>query len=250
MRQQLLDLNEIQKIDLEIRDIEKSGTDSTDGLRKHEARIAEVKNELRTLTEQREILSREAKLLEGTVHSESMKIKKWEVRLNEIRNQREYLALSREVEGGKRANRDADEKILELMTQREEIDKKIETLSDKLAEEEVDYDSAKAAADLVTREVQERLGGLTRRRNGLAGKIPKPLFKKYETVRQKRFGVGLVTVADGCCQGCNMKLPPQLYNILQRGDSIEQCPSCHRIIFWEPNAAGDKAGGKGAEASP
>ncbi|MBI3179840.1 MAG: hypothetical protein HYZ27_09280 [Deltaproteobacteria bacterium] len=250
MRQQLIDLNEIQKIDLEIREIEKSRTDSTDGLRKHEAKIAEVKGELRTLVEQREVMMRETKTLEGTVHAESLKIKKWEIRLNDIRNQREYLALSREVEGGKRANRDADEKILELMTQREELDKKIEALSDKLAEEEVDYDSAKAAADKATREVQEHLNGLTKRRNGLAGKIPKPLFKKYEMVRQKRFGVGLVTVADGCCQGCNMKLPPQLYNILQRGDSIEQCPSCHRIIYWEPNGTADKPAGKGAEASP
>ena len=30
-----------------------------------------------------------------------------------------------------------------------------------------------------------------------------------------------------------MRLPPQLYNILQVGDRIEQCPSCQRIILWE-----------------
>ena len=30
-----------------------------------------------------------------------------------------------------------------------------------------------------------------------------------------------------------MKLPPQLYNILQRADTIEQCPSCSRLMVWE-----------------
>jgi predicted nucleic acid-binding Zn-ribbon protein len=30
-----------------------------------------------------------------------------------------------------------------------------------------------------------------------------------------------------------MNIPPQLYNVIQRGLTIETCPSCHRIIYWE-----------------
>ncbi|HET6282400.1 MAG TPA: C4-type zinc ribbon domain-containing protein [Polyangia bacterium] len=36
-----------------------------------------------------------------------------------------------------------------------------------------------------------------------------------------------------------MNIPPQLYNVLQRGLSIETCPSCHRIIYWEDLMKGD-----------
>ena len=63
--------------------------------------------------------------------------------------------------------------------------------------------------------------------------IPKPLLKRYETIRAKRMGVGLALVVDGSCQGCNMKLPPQLYNILQRANTVEQCPSCSRLMVWD-----------------
>jgi len=59
--------------------------------------------------------------------------------------------------------------------------------------------------------------------------------------------VGLVAVIEGSCSGCNMKLPPQLYNILQRVESVEQCPSCQRIIYWS-RIVEDAAAKQGAGA--
>ena len=138
MRQQLLDLHEIQKIDLEIRETETQGTTLSERLAQLETSTTTLRADVQTQLEQREHTTREIKTLEGTVQAEAHKIKKWEARLNEIRNQREYLALSREVEGSKRANREAEEKILEHMAQRDQIDKKLDELQDKLAEEEVD----------------------------------------------------------------------------------------------------------------
>ncbi|MEZ4269998.1 MAG: C4-type zinc ribbon domain-containing protein [Myxococcota bacterium] len=70
------------------------------------------------------------------------------------------------------------------------------------------------------------------RREALLHKIPAPLLRKYEHIRKKRAELGLTPAADGRCTACNMRLPPQLYNILQRVDTIEQCPSCQRIVFY------------------
>jgi uncharacterized protein len=161
------------------------------------------------------------------------------------------LALSREVEGSKRANREAEEKILELMAQRDMLERKLDELQDKLAEEEVDCSTERAAVERVTQENGGRVESMRKRRDVLLPRIPRALLKKYDAIRGKRLGVGLVAVVDGCCQGCNMRLPPQLYNILQRGDSIEQCPSCQRIIFWDHFLAESEDGAKkGVEASP
>ncbi|MBW2734063.1 MAG: hypothetical protein JRH20_16875, partial [Deltaproteobacteria bacterium] len=49
-----------------------------------------------------------------------------------------------------------------------------------------------------------------------------------------RGGIGVVRAAEGACSGCHMRLPPQLYNILQRNETIEQCPNCQRIIYYIP----------------
>ena len=46
-------------------------------------------------------------------------------------------------------------------------------------------------------------------------------------------GRAVVSVKNGTCQGCNMNIPPQLFNLLQRGDSIELCGNCNRTIYWD-----------------
>jgi predicted nucleic acid-binding Zn-ribbon protein len=46
-----------------------------------------------------------------------------------------------------------------------------------------------------------------------------------------------------------MNIPPQLYIVIQRGQTIETCPSCHRIIYWEDLMKDDK-GGDASSSSP
>jgi predicted nucleic acid-binding Zn-ribbon protein len=250
VRQKLIDLHEIQKIDLEILETEKHGDVFQQRLAELEEGVKLVRTEVETLTGQREANLRETRTLEGTVQAENLKIKKWEVRLNEIRNQREYLALSREVEASRRANRDAEEKILELMTQREEVDRQLDGLQDKLAEDEVDCDTERAIVEREMKEAQDARDAIITRREVLVPNVPASLLKKYDAIRVKRHGVGLVLVIDGCCQGCNIRLPPQLYNILQRGDSVEQCPACLRVILWEHFLEPPPAEEKTVEANP
>ncbi len=252
MRQHLLDLNEIQQIDLGIREIEKQLESIPTRLKELETSIGSVRADMQKLTEQRDLLVKESKTLEGSVAAENVKIKKWESRLAEIRNQREYLALSREIEGGKRQNREMDEKINEIGQQRDALDKQIDVLHDKLAEAEVDCTAERERVQKALGEATGRMGTEKKRRDALLAKVPPSLLRKYDAIRAKRFGVGLVAVVEGSCTGCNMKLPPQLYNILQRVESVEQCPSCQRIVFWNRILPeGEQAGeGKGAEASP
>ncbi len=252
MRKHLLDLYEIQRVDLTIREIDKRRDEAPARLKELEAIAANLSDEVKQLAEQRDALVKEAKGLEGTVQAETHKLRKWEQRLTDIRNQREYLALSREIEGTKRQNREMEERMTELAAQRDEFDKKLDQQQDKLAEVEVDCQSERDKVQAAHAAVEGELAEIKARRDKLVPSIPKNLMKRYEMIRQKRMGVGLVAVVDGSCQGCNMKLPPQLYNILQRGDTIEQCPSCSRIIYWErllEQQEGDGKAAPSAEAS-
>jgi uncharacterized protein len=233
VRQQLLDLYEIQKIDLTIRDIDKRRQAIPKHLNELDAVLNTQRTQLAQVTEQRDGLLRETRTLESTIHGEQDKLRKWEKRLSDIRNQREYLALSREVEGSKRANREAEEQIQVHNKSREDLDKQIETLQDALAEQTVDRDAEAAKVAKEMAEVEQLIATEKARRSQLVGKVPANLLRRYDSIREKRMGMGLVPAADGGCSGCNMKLPPQLYNILQRVDTIEQCPSCQRIVFWD-----------------
>jgi len=47
-----------------------------------------------------------------------------------------------------------------------------------------------------------------------------------------------------------MNIPPQLYNVLQRGQTVETCPSCHRIIYWEEIMKDDPAAAATSTTTP
>lgn len=253
MRQHLLDLYEIQKIDVRIRELELQAGDAPKRLKEMERATDGIQSHIDQLRGQSTELEKQIKAIQGNIQAETLKLKKWDKRLVEIRNQREYLALSREIEGSKRANRDAEEQVLELMGQKEQVDTELESLQDKLVENEVDSDEERQSVETSVAELQEKVAAEKGRRDVLLPKIPPRILKRYDMIRAKRLGQGLAIVFNGSCSGCNMRLPPQLYNVLQRGDTIEQCPSCQRLLLWEGLLEVDDpstAGSEGVEARP
>lgn len=246
MRQQLLDLYEIQKIDLGIREFEVARESAAEQLDQTKKEIDGIRQQLQPMVAERDSVGKEIRTLESQVRAENDKIKKWEARLNDIRNHREYLALSRETEGSRRANSGTEERILELMTQVDEITAKHDKMEDELAEKEVDTDAETVKVANRITEIDEKIASETARRDKLTGAVKPQLLRKYDSIRKKRLGTGLTVVEGGSCQGCNMHLPPQLYNTLQRADTLEQCPSCQRLMIFsglvenagaEPDAA-------------
>ena len=233
MLQQMLDLYEVQKIDLEIREVQKRLEEIPKDLNRIEGNVGDLKNDLDKTRLERDALAREIKENEANLVAENQKLKKWEARLGEIRNQREYLALSREVEGGKRANREIEEKVHGLNVRHTELEKKLADMQAKVGEQEGEVVTERAKVDSEATGVREKLVADEARRKELIPTIPKALLSKYDSIRAKRLGIGIVPVVGGLCQGCNMRIPPQLFNILQRGQTVEQCPSCQRIIFWD-----------------
>jgi uncharacterized protein len=100
-------------------------------------------------------------------------------------------------------------------------------------------DSPKAASDIA--ELSSGLDEARKRRDELAKTVDARLRRQYEMIFGRRRGLVVVEVRDGSCQGCHMRVAPQLYNDLQRNESVILCPSCHRILYWRPEPAVSEA---------
>ena len=72
------------------------------------------------------------------------------------------------------------------------------------------------------------------RRQSLIDSVDEELRRRYEMILSRRGGLAVVAVRDGTCQGCRMRVPPQLYNQIQRNEQIILCPSCQRMLHWQP----------------
>ena len=70
-----------------------------------------------------------------------------------------------------------------------------------------------------------------RMRNGSDDEIPKPMQRKYQLLFERRDGRAVVQAKQGACLGCNMHLPPQLFNSLLQVPDIQACPHCNRLLY-------------------
>jgi predicted nucleic acid-binding Zn-ribbon protein len=69
-------------------------------------------------------------------------------------------------------------------------------------------------------------------RERVAGLLSVSIRRRYEQVFARRGGLAVVEMRGGICVGCNMAVPPQLANEIRKGQTVNACPSCHRILYW------------------
>jgi predicted nucleic acid-binding Zn-ribbon protein len=67
-------------------------------------------------------------------------------------------------------------------------------------------------------------------RENLLGRIPNVLRLRYERIYDKRALQGVAFLRDGICQACMRTVPPELFNRVCKGELVEQCPACQRLL--------------------
>jgi hypothetical protein len=125
-----------------------------------------------------------------------------------------------------------EEELLKLMQAIEASKKSIEGHEKDVADLRAHVTQEETATQVKIAEIETKIASERVERDALAKRVRPEVLKRYSAIRLKR-GLAVVPVVRGSCQGCHMSVPPQLYNLLQRGNSIEVCPSCYRIIYWD-----------------
>lgn len=163
-------------------------------------------------------------------------------RLGRARTERESQAAEREVEELRKLQRERDEEVRRvgsLIEQaRASIDEdeaRVEALRADLAGT---TEGAVAAAADVTTQLEQR----KKERTDLVKKLPQRVVRRYETLLPRR-PVPVAKTHDGTCLGCHIGLPPALFHEMLSRVRFEECPHCHRIIYYEPpSPPADEAG--------
>jgi predicted nucleic acid-binding Zn-ribbon protein len=231
LREKLKVLEELQQIDLEVHALR--GDLQSIPLERSKAEEA-VKASRKAYDDEKARLDaneRERRQIESLVGMERDKVKKWEGRLGEIKTPREYAALSREIDIAKKTNDGQSEQVKELVNQAGEIKRVLEQKGDELAEKESAVEQALEALEARRAAAEAKVAALEARREEAAKAVDPSLLAKYENIKRRRAGVAVAAVVGMTCKGCHRNIPPQLAITLQRANSIETCPSCHRIIY-------------------
>ena len=225
-------LEELQKVDLAIQDLQRSGEAFPKRLAELEAELKKFHDAWSAEEARLEDNEKQRNDLSQRLEEEKDKVKKWEARLTEQRTTREYSALAREIDIAKKTNVTLGEELAALGKVREDIEK---VASEKGAAYDAKVKTVGAEAESLKKQISEidgRVAELNAKRAEATKGVDAQLLARYESIRRKRLPA-LSVVRDGPCTGCRMRIPPQLYNQLLTGLPFDVCRSCARIIYAE-----------------
>ena len=169
--------------------------------------------------------------LEITHAAELENIARSETNMKEIKTNKEFQAVGREITAARKQVTDIEEQLLQKIGRIEEISGELaakKSRCDELAENSAQRDVAKQAE---IDKIQSDIDADIVRRENVAQGLPANLVKKFTILREQRRGQALAIARDGYCMGCNMHLPPQLYNNLYKYEELLACPHCQRILI-------------------
>lgn len=153
-------------------------------------------------------------------------------KLSAVKTNKEYQSILKEIDDIKAKNSRVEEEMLKDLDAIEVAEKEVAGLKkDFLSIEERIKREKKILID-ETEQDKTNLAALDEKWGSISKNVSPELMQKFNMVRDLTKGTAIAPVADSICSGCNMNIPPQMYNELQRFDSIKFCPHCQRIIYW------------------
>ncbi len=218
-----------------------------------DVQIFEKEEELDSIPEQNEILKEKIGEMEGKLHElrngiaiqEEEKMKRVEIlnkgedklkgitgKQSAIRNKEEYGALLREIDNIKRFNRDISDEIKEIEREVEFKNVELKAIEDETVEKIAEYKKKIEENIEKMKTLDETLQKMYLKREEFVEKIRPVVFRKYQRILESSSnGKAIADAENKICLGCNMTLPPELFNMVLRSERIEVCPNCQCILI-------------------
>lgn len=208
------------ELPMEVSDLE----DDIAGL---ETRIANIRGELDDLEDS--IVNRR-----NMIQDAQAAIKKYEGQLNEVKNNREYDAITKEIEIQGLDIQVSEKKIREfefdIKNKTEVYDSTLETLE----AAKKDLEVKKGELDTITAETQREEDELSKQGDQAEKDVEERLLRVYRRLRTSyKNGLAVVSIDRDSCSGCHNKIPPQKQLEIRQRKKIIVCEHCGRVLVDE-----------------
>jgi uncharacterized protein len=173
---------------------------------------------------------------EKDVASVQARLAKYKDQLLEVKTNREYTAMLHEIEAAQNDIRAREDRILEIMMEADELNAGIKKSEAELKVAEKEIASERAVLDTEMGGLQAEIDKTTAEREKLVAEIDRRVLSIFEVTAKGRKGVAVAEAKDGLCTICHVRLRPQVFNEVRKNESIIQCDSCRRILYFAGNS--------------
>jgi predicted nucleic acid-binding Zn-ribbon protein len=170
--------------------------------------------------------------LEGEIKSIRETVSKYKRQLNDVKSNKEYEAIKKEIAETQAKIDGIEETILNEMIAADDIEKEIKAAQAAQAAQEVELKAEKKTVAAEQADLEARKAAAQAERAALLPTIPPEQVKLYNRIHIKKGGVAMSEVTDDFCSLCQMRVRPQLLDELIGRKAIITCEACGRILYW------------------
>jgi uncharacterized protein len=240
MEEQLKLLIQLQQLDLSIQELRIAAEENPRKLELIEKNILEIQENFQTFSREMEDLKRQRKSLEKDIEDCDQKIKKSQIKLMEVKTNKEYKAMLTETDELRKDKNNKEDLLLEVLEKLEEGAKKEKILKKEVEDKTAEGQVKKAQLEKERQTYEKDFIEMNQRREKFVSEIDLSLLKQYEFLKNRLHGVAVAEAKNATCLSCHMQIPPQMYNELHRKDKIIPCPSCLRILYLNGSGTDQK----------
>ncbi len=228
---------DLQVIDRQLQEVEASLANIAGRVEQLREETEKNQTELQRLTEEDQQVAAARKRIEKELAEGEARTRNKRMRLNLVRTDKELQAVTHEVDSLRETNQRLEAELAQLGESAESRSSRIQELGELVAKGRTDLSAAEKEIAGQVEELRATIGKQHQKRDKLAAEIDPGLLSRYNMIFQRRAGLAVAVVKpvnrDGKCSGCQRLLPPQVYNEIQKQLTIQFCPSCQRILYYE-----------------
>ncbi len=230
MKTRLANLYELQLIDSQLDELEELRGDLPLLVNELTAQMQVLQNNIDAKAGERDEAQKKRVANDNEIADLNEKLKKYKAQLYKVRNNKEYDALTKEIDF-------AETRILELEEENKELENKIGTLA--LEINELEDEIRKLKEELQEKETElkkiiqsneKEEAKLSRLREEVVSRIKKNDYNTYMRIRKARGGIAIAYVHRGSCSGCHNMIPPQRQLEIKQNSRLYTCEGCGRIL--------------------
>lgn len=237
MNSELSQLISLQDVDVEIRRLMVEIESLPLRQQELERRFADSVKEYLDLKGQLDSAQAERRRLEEELEVEQQKHQKFKNDLMKATNEREYTTAVREIDVARKTTSALETDILKLMERIEKLEAQVNERAPEMESRRVEVDRQLAEWAAAVSAIRQQLDALSVERDAKLLGLSPSSRATYERLSRIRSGFALAEARDYSCLACRMKIRPQVFSDIRKGESIITCESCGRILYFKIEAA-------------
>jgi hypothetical protein len=171
--------------------------------------------------------------LEAEVKDLKVQIGKYKRQTNDVKTNKEYTALLKEIEESEKKVDGLEEAFISEMLLEDDIQKEIRAANLRYAEAQDKLTREKERIFQKKREMEEKAALLAAQRESLLPELPPEQVNLYHRIYQNKGGMALSPVTDDFCSMCHVRVRPQVLNELKEAKKVILCENCGRVLYYK-----------------